>query len=94
MKPICVRCQRFYRVLENGYSFVEGMPTEIGAQPGKEEPEKWKPYKLWRGDLWVCIGCGNLIIAGVARAPVAEHYQPEFADTVARMEAKLQINDC
>jgi len=94
MKPICVPCQRFYRVLRTGYSFVEGMPIDNQVRPGKEEPEKWKPYKLWHGDLWVCEGCGHLTISGVGRAPIAEHYQPEFADAVAKMKATLQINDC
>ena len=59
MKPICVPCQRFYRPKQNDYSFVEGMPTH-GAKPGTEEPDKWRPYKLWLGDLWECKGCGSL----------------------------------
>ena len=26
MKPICIPCRRFYRVKQNGYHFIEGMP--------------------------------------------------------------------
>jgi hypothetical protein len=65
MAPICVPCQRFYRPEKNGYTFLEGMPI-ANAPPGKEYAHAWKPYKLWRGDLWKCEGCGHLTIAGVA----------------------------
>lgn len=93
MKPICVPCQRFMRPKKNGLAFIEGMPTD-NAKPGLAEPEKWKPYKLWRGDLWECPDCGHQAIVGVARDPMAEHYQDHFKDEVARYDATLQINDC
>ena len=95
MKPICVPCQRFYRVLRNGYQFIESMPIENGARPGTAEPEKWRPYKLWIGDLWRCEGCGHETVAGVAPSPHGEHYQADFAAKVARGNAEqLRINDC
>jgi hypothetical protein len=37
LKPICVKCQRFYRPSRNGVWFLEGMPTHNGAHPGKAE---------------------------------------------------------
>lgn len=94
MKPICVKCQRFYRPKKNGFSFIEGMPRSNGAPPGTAAPEQWVPYKLWRGDLWECLGCGHEIISGVAPLPTAEHYQHDFTERVADAGAKLQINDC
>lgn len=93
MKPICVPCQRFYRPERNGTFFIEGMPTG-NAEPGTSEPEKWKPYKLWCGDLWECRGCGHQIIVGAGHAPIAEHYQEKFADDLRAYDAKLQVNDC
>lgn len=94
MKPICVKCQRFYRPKKTGFRFVEGMPISNRAQPGTAEPEKWKPYKLWVGDLWECEGCGSQIVSGFARSPISEHYEPEFAGKLAALGEHLQVNDC
>jgi hypothetical protein len=106
MKPVCIACQRFYRVKKNGHFFIEAMPTEVpacGTQdrhmavPGKSEVAFWKPYKLWSGDLWECPGCGTQTVSGVGRGPVAEHFQPDFADQLERVrqhQELVQINDC
>jgi hypothetical protein len=93
VKPICVKCQRFYRPHHNGRRFIEGMPIGNKAPPGTTAPEQWKPYKVWVGDEWMCNGCGHLIIVGVAHVPIREHYQPDFA--IALQHATyLQVNDC
>lgn len=97
MKPICVPCQRFFRPKKNGYFFVEGMP--IGGThrppPGKEAADLWKPYKLWVGDLWECLGCGANIVVGVGGGPLAEHFEFDFAAKVEKSGAgQLQVNDC
>lgn len=95
MKPICVPCQRFFKTEKTGFNFLEGMPTEIPAAPGTAEPEKWKAYKLWSGDLWKCEGCGASIIVGVGRKRIAEHYEPDFAKQVESFGAdQFQVNDC
>jgi hypothetical protein len=99
LKPICVKCQRFYRPEKNGFMFVEGMPAEDRAKPGTTEPEKWKPYKLWRGDLWKCHGCDHLIVSGVGWDPVDEHFKPSFKGNVQLASPQdgspiLQVNDC
>lgn len=95
MKPICIPCRRFYRVKQNGYHFIEGMPIGANVQPGLIEPEKWTPYKIWVGDLWRCEGCGHETISGVAHFPWAEHYQADFAKVLEETGAKRrQINDC
>ena len=93
MKPACVPCQRFFRPEKNGYVFMEGMP-ENGAEPGTAEPDNWHPYKLWRGDLWKCHGCGALIIVGVAAWPMSEHYHSDFKEIVDAFPPEVQINDC
>ena len=95
MKPICVPCQRFYRPIKNGFFFIEGMPTGNGTLPGKAEPDKWSPYKLWCGDKWQCPDCRNEIISGVGLEPISEHYLPDFSEMVEITGAdQLQINDC
>lgn len=96
MKPICVPCQRFFRMKKAGFYFIEGMP--IGperAAPGTTELQKWKPYKLWAGDRWECEGCKASIVTGCAHQPIAEHYQVDFEDRVRSFGAtQLQVNDC
>lgn len=94
MKPVCVRCQRFYRVKKNGYAFVEGMPLEKNARPGLVDDRKWGPYKLWNGDLWECHGCGSQIVVGVVGDRLAEHYEPDFLQKVEAFEAVMKVNDC
>lgn len=93
-KPICVPCQRFFRVKKNGFGVTEMMPMKDGAKPGKETPELWTPYKLWVGDLWECEGCNTQIVVGIPSTPVAEHFQPEFMDWRAKLDAGFQVNDC
>ena len=95
LKPICVKCQRFYRPHRNGRWFVEAMPKggTVEAPPGTAAPEQWTPYKVWVGDEWLCHGCGHLLIVGVAPGPVSEHYQDGFAAFV-RFADYLTVNDC
>lgn len=94
MKPICVPCQRFFRPKRTGIPFIESMPIEGRPAAGTAEPDRWTPYKLWVGDQWQCEGCGAEIASGVAPRPVAEHYQPDFADAARRLGAALVVNDC
>jgi hypothetical protein len=97
MKPICVGCQRFYRMKKAGYYFIEAKP-KIGhgfPPPGTAAPQDWEPYKLWSGDLWECQGCGHDLISGVGYQPVAEYYQEEFDHAVQALEAtQFTVNDC
>lgn len=97
-KPICVPCQRFFRPKKNGCYFIEAMPigTADGHRvlPGKAEPENWKPYKLWCGDLHECQGCGAQIVVGHANSPISEHYMAGFEDEVKARKVTLTVNDC
>jgi hypothetical protein len=95
LKPICVKCQRFYRPHRTGRRFVEGMPilTPPRARPGKDHPEEWQPYKVWQGDEWICHGCGSLIIVGVGFNPVSERHHDNFDEYVATA-SYLRVNDC
>lgn len=94
MKPICVPCKRFFRPKKNGVFFIESMPRGENPPPGTKAPHEWKPYKLWRGDLWECQGCGAEIVEGVALEPVAEHYQPNFAAVLEVTAPTITVNDC
>jgi hypothetical protein len=96
MKPVCVKCHRFYRPKKNGKYFVEGKPAN-GAKrprPGLAEPDKWVPYKLWVGDLWECPDCKAEIIVGVSFAPVDADFTKTFTKSIEDFDAKLQVNDC
>ena len=93
-KPVCVKCERFYRPKKNGTTIIEMMPVVPGACPGTSEREKWKPYKLWMSDLWQCQGCGHELVVGFGQNPIAEHYQENFNQQVEERKAALIINDC
>ena len=71
--PYLCGCGRFLRVKQNSVTVEE--VTEDG-----------QPYKLWSADLWACPACGVEIIAGFARAPLADHDQPTYAATRARLQ--------
>ena len=96
-KPACSKCLRFFRPKHNGFYFIEGMPVGTDTrrvQPGTAEPENWKPYKLWVGDLWECKGCGAEILVGSPSSCIAWHHESNFDELVALYGATLQINDC
>lgn len=93
-KPICLKCNRIFRVKKSGIAFIEGMPKESGAKPGWAEPGKWQPYKLWMADKLECPGCGAQVLYGFGQQPVSEHYLPEFKSMVDKFGATLQVNDC
>jgi hypothetical protein len=42
--------------------------------------ENGDPYRLWAADLWACEECGTRVITGFAKLPLAEHWQPDYAD--------------
>jgi hypothetical protein len=89
MKPICVPCRRFFRMVRSGVAFEEGMPTTdaVGTPT-------WKPYKLWLGDLWRCPTCKAETISGVGGGPVAEHFQSDYALAVQTLRPLVRVDDC
>lgn len=94
MRPICVKCRRFYRVVRNGVVFLEGRPTSPDARPGNQDPDRWVPYKLWMGDKWECRGCGHELISGVGLSPLMEAHHEDFAEELRVRAPALQVNDC
>lgn len=95
MKPICVLCQRFFRMVKAGYYFTEMMPKSGRPLPGTQQPDRWTPYKIWSGDLYECQGCKAQIVSGVGGGPISEHYQANFTDVSKNLKAdQLKVNDC
>ena len=95
LKPICVPCQRFYRPKKNGVYFIECMQKHSGAASGRKAPHSWRPYKVWIGDLWHCLDCGQELIVGVGQVPISEQYKPDFADWIKNTGADwLEVKDC
>ena len=47
--------------------------------------EDGQPYKLWDADMWECPECRARVIAGFGQRPIAEHYQPTYAEQRARL---------
>lgn len=65
-------CGRFMRVKQNSVTVEELL-------------EDGSPYKLWDADLWVCDECECEVVAGFGALPMAEHYQPTYAEQRARL---------
>lgn len=95
LKPICVKCHRFFRPKKTGYYFIEGMPVGTDVKPGNAEPDKWIPYKIWCGDLWECQGCGATIISGSGIRSVRDQHHDDFKEMMISLGARqFQVNDC
>ena len=93
LRPVCIKCHRFFRPKQNGFAFIEGMRDSYETQPGIEHDAHWRDYRLWHGDLYECHGCGTQIITGIGREPLAEHYQEDFADHVKSWRATFRVDD-
>jgi len=68
---VLCQCGCFMRVKRNSVTVEECL--DDGA-----------PYKLWSADLWACPTCGAEVITGFGRAPLAEHWQADYAATRER----------
>ena len=67
---------------------------DVGPTPiGTRDPSKWKPYKVWSGDLWECPDCHAEIIVGAGLDPIREHHEKDF-DKWYAIANTVQINDC
>jgi hypothetical protein len=51
----------------------------------EERLEDQAPYKLWDADLYECPSCHHQVITGFGQSPLAEHYQPDYPITRARL---------
>ena len=87
-KPVCVKCQRFYRPHRNGVHILEGKPNGVRVPPGTSRPELWEPYKVWMADMWKCQGCGHELINGFGHSPLWQDFQPNMP------EFSHKVNDC
>lgn len=83
---VCLKCNKFYHPKKIGVAIEEGMPLGDG--------EVWGPYKLWQADLLECRSCGDEIVAGFGSQPIAERYQPDYAENVERFAPIARIEDC
>jgi hypothetical protein len=91
-KPVCVKCQLFFRPYRNGEWVLEQKPVANGAKPGREEPDKWVPYKLWHVDRWKCRGCDTEIIVGFAPHPSWQDFHSPTPPKTPEMQHI--VNDC
>lgn len=93
MKPICIPCQRFFKVIKNDYYFTEGSPATRGTNPAIADKGHWKPYRIWAGDQYKCPGCGTEIISGIGHGPLAIQHEPDFKAKHTSLGAdRLQVN--
>ena len=74
-KIICTKCQTEFKIEHNGVYVIE-----MFSKPPQ-------PYKIWRADLWRCVGCNSTIIAGFGQRPLGEHYQEDFNKLLESIKA-------
>lgn len=91
-KPVCVKCQRFFKPKKIGVNLTENMPKGNSSPPGLIAPEMWKPYKVWSGDLYVCSGCNTEILVGFGSSHLSEHYKEDFK--IFNRSENFIVNDC
>jgi len=66
-------CGRFMRPKKNSVTVEELL-------------EDGSPYKLFDADLWECPECESQVITGFGREPIAEHWQPTYAEQRERLK--------
>jgi len=79
-KPVCIKCETFMRVRKVGVALEERIPTGAVNETGDA---LYGPYKLWAGDLLACPTCGAEVVAAFGMYAIAEHYEEQYARTVA-----------
>jgi hypothetical protein len=94
LKPICVKCGRFFKPKRNGVYVLEQMQRVNGAAPGLENSDSWRPYKLWHADLYEWHGCGTELVTGFGFGPMVEHYMPNFNQALVSHPPSVIVNDC
>lgn len=67
---VCVKCQVELRPKTNGITAVE--------------MASFGPYKIWAADTWECPVCHWVGILGFSASPIAEHFQPHFAEELSK----------
>ena len=96
-KPVCVRCQRFFKPSRTGRYWTEMKPKngDASALRGTEAPDEWEFYKVWSGDEYTCSGCGTTIIIGHGQNPITQDYQPDHREVQKSFRAdEVIVNDC
>ena len=74
--PVCAKCE------------LALIPKEAGVYMLEMFGDPPRPYKLWRADLWACVECGAEIVMGYGGRAIGEHWQENFAETLATIEAR------
>jgi hypothetical protein len=78
-KMVCVECKTELQIAKNDVHVIEYF---------LDPPQ---PYKIWNADGWECPECHKRIIAGFASGPFAQHWEPDFAETLNEVINSEQI---
>ena|SRR5271166_431834 len=70
--PICVKCRIVMRCAKTG--------VDVELMAGHEG------YQIWNADCFVCPECNVSVISGFGKAPLAEHFQPEYAKFAEQLD--------
>lgn len=73
LRPVCVKCQKEYKVQECGVALVEYFKRD----------GELKPYKFYFVDLWVCPVCGHQILGGHGNPEARDHEKERMEELIA-----------
>jgi hypothetical protein len=75
--PVCPKCELEYKPAASGIAAESMAP--FGA------------YQLWSADLWECPGCHTQVVFRFAPTPIAEHFDPGYADALKFFAGKPHV---
>jgi hypothetical protein len=54
------------------------------------------PYRVWMGDLFRCPQCNAMVIAGVGKRALADHYRGDLDQFLVRhgSDVDFYVEDC
>lgn len=73
---VCAKCRVAFKPVMSGVAVVEMAGGSPSIKP--------QPYRLWSADGYMCPSCRTVIICGFGDKPAAEHFEPDFAEKLAR----------
>jgi len=79
--PVCVRCQVEFRQIRSGVAVID-----MFSQPPR-------PYQIWMADLFECPVCKARIVSGFGRNPLAQHFEPNFAQWLQEAGEGFQVRN-
>jgi len=77
MKIMCVKCGKQLKCKKNEVIVEESVDSNSSC--------------IWEADLWECRKCGVEIITGFGLKPIAEHWQENYQEILAKVKKRARV---